>query len=876
MNELDELNEWLNKNGLNFKPVLNGQVNRFTPEGAGDERGWYVGSCVIIKGERIYSLTVSSWNSDEKLYFRSGGFSNGDLSEYREQIEKRSKDVEKEKERKHEEAAKLAAQLWASAKELGEKSFPYLERKQIRRCEGLRIHEGKLVIPMVGSSSERLTGLQFISEDGTKKFLPGTRKKGSFFAIHKGASPTIYVTEGYATGFSVSEALRSTVYIAFDAGNLRAVAEAIRTMHTGINIVVCADNDCWREDGKNIGIEKAKEAAGNVDGLVVIPYFPVGFDVTAKPTDWNDVHCIYGIEEVKRQIDEQIKNQTKEDNKTGTGTNRESVSGIGNGEEGGTRTSEYDVVEKHGLGEPRGGEESGEADKEKEVEECGGLARWVVKQELENIIKSKNFDKKEKKAAMDFLKRIFFTGKTPIQLAKKMITHWGFAQKDKTPLLKYYRNEFYRYKGTAYQKLDDEWLTDRINRYLIWDDWKELAGTDHVNKIFNILKIKPHYVGSQIDLPATNHSDDWMGDWESARNIIPLKSHLFDAKSEKTIDRSPRYFFNYELPFDYDPTAQCPVYDKICTDIFSSPEDILIWEEIMGVHIYNPFLIEKMFILFGQGANGKSLLTTVLRCLLGDKNVSSVPIDCFNASNFTFVETLGKLANIIPDMKDVSQIDEGAIKAFVSREEMHFNRKNKPSVRARPTAFLTACTNVLPKFSDKSDGQWRRILLLEFKKQIKQEDQRPEYRDPEFWSKSRELPGIFNKALAGAKRVEKRGYILETEDSRSAVEEYRQELNHTADFARECLEFGSFRTPSHPFFKAYEKMVVQNRGRVCGSKTFWNQLKIEIERMGHKVELTKKNERKDAYTGKFVLGAKLNEYGESLSAEDASDRSSRY
>jgi len=311
----DEVVEWLRSNGLNFDPVLNGKVQRYVPEGRKDARGWYVGAATIVKGNMIYSITVGDWETDKHIYFRTGGFSNGDLDEYKKTVKERSKEVENEKERMHEDAAKKAAEIWEKSSAAGESE--YLKNKKIDGVEtGIRFHEGKIVVPLRDSSGA-LTGLQFISKDGEKRFLPGTKKKGCFFVIPNRGCMDRYVCEGFATAVSVSLATKAEVYVAFDAGNLKSVAGAIRDKSKSENedahrIIIAADNDQGREHGKNIGVEKATEAAAWVNGKVVIPFFQEQFETGKNPSDWNDIHCIYGIEEVGRQIEEQTKNIGKE------------------------------------------------------------------------------------------------------------------------------------------------------------------------------------------------------------------------------------------------------------------------------------------------------------------------------------------------------------------------------------------------------------------------------------------------------------------------------------------------------------------------------------------------------------------------------------
>ncbi len=83
----------------------------------------------------------------------------------------------------------------------------------------------------------------------------------------------------------------------FDAGNLSPVAVNIRNNYPNVEIIICADNDDFKD--RNTGIEEAKKAGNAIGAYVVYPKFK---DLTAKPTDFNDLHCREGLDVVREHI----------------------------------------------------------------------------------------------------------------------------------------------------------------------------------------------------------------------------------------------------------------------------------------------------------------------------------------------------------------------------------------------------------------------------------------------------------------------------------------------------------------------------------------------------------------------------------------------
>ncbi|MCL2017281.1 MAG: toprim domain-containing protein [Alphaproteobacteria bacterium] len=172
----------------------------------------------------------------------------------------------------------------------------YLARKQIQPHDArYQAERDALKIPLYDTDG-KLWNLQTITAVGEKRFLPGARKKGLFFQF--GETETfglVIICEGWATGASLHEATQLPVFVAFDAGNIAPVAESLVKKYPKHRIIIAADND-W-EKIPNTGRETAIRVARQFGLSVIIPY------ITAPgASDWNDLHCAYGLDEVRRQF----------------------------------------------------------------------------------------------------------------------------------------------------------------------------------------------------------------------------------------------------------------------------------------------------------------------------------------------------------------------------------------------------------------------------------------------------------------------------------------------------------------------------------------------------------------------------------------------
>jgi phage/plasmid primase-like uncharacterized protein len=176
-------------------------------------------------------------------------------------------------------------------------NHPYLIKKQIRGLYCGQI-ENKLVIPVYGQSG-KIQSIQYIYPDGKKLFHKGTSALNGFILLGENIDNVLRICEGWATGCSIYDAVSPCVAVAFNCSNLKNVAQLFRSAHPKLRIIICADNDQYSPT--NVGLDAAKYCAKNFSTEVFYPDFS-GCDISSKPTDFNDLLCLKGIEEVERQL----------------------------------------------------------------------------------------------------------------------------------------------------------------------------------------------------------------------------------------------------------------------------------------------------------------------------------------------------------------------------------------------------------------------------------------------------------------------------------------------------------------------------------------------------------------------------------------------
>ncbi|MEA4837161.1 MAG: toprim domain-containing protein [Rhodospirillaceae bacterium] len=193
-----------------------------------------------------------------------------------------------------EAAAKKAYGVWENLHRAATpENCPYLAEKGVKG-HGVKVDkDGHLVVP-ARDADGKLWTIQIVHEDG-KRYIKESQKAGSFHVIEPsgrgslaatGNGP-IVIAEGYATAATIHEATGMPAVVAFDSGNLKPVAEAIRAANPEREIIIVADNDHANIHG-NVGMKKGEEAAQAVGGVMVAPKLTVE-EKEKGLTDFNDL-----------------------------------------------------------------------------------------------------------------------------------------------------------------------------------------------------------------------------------------------------------------------------------------------------------------------------------------------------------------------------------------------------------------------------------------------------------------------------------------------------------------------------------------------------------------------------------------------------------
>jgi putative DNA primase/helicase len=268
---------------------------------------------------------------------------------------------------------------------------------------------------------------------------------------------------------------------------------------------------------------------------------------------------------------------------------------------------------------------------------------------------------------------------------------------------------------------------------------------------------------------------------QNGKVLINLQNGTFEISKDAQILREFRAkdFLTYQLPFEYDESAICPMFQKYLDEVLPEQELQNIVAEFFGYVFTKNLKMEKALLLYGFGANGKSVIFDIMNALLGEENISN-----FSLSNLLEEHNRAliayKLLNYGSEINATKTRDE--FKNLVSTEPIQARLKYGNSFTMRNYAKLAFNCNELPKDFDHSNAYFRRLLIIPFRVTIPENEQ-----DKMLANKiiENELAGVFNWIIAGLKRLLNTEKFTESKIVKDTLEAYKQESDSVACFVAE-------------------------------------------------------------------------------------------
>lgn len=319
--------------------------------------------------------------------------------------------------------------------------------------------------------------------------------------------------------------------------------------------------------------------------------------------------------------------------------------------------------------------------------------------------------------------------------------------------IKYYGKSMYFFDGRGYSTGDDLIKAKMIEiiPYL---------KSNNVKEVFENMKLKV------LSRPEELNTE-----------YINVENGLLNVNTLELIPHTPSVFNINKLTVNYNPDATSGAIDKLLSSITCNRQNYInLLCQMMGYILTPDCRYQKSFILVGNGSNGKSMFLETIRRLIGDENCSSLALEDLS-DKFRTAEIVGKMLNIGDDSGHSLLENTAIFKKLVTGDSMTLERKGQQPFKFANTAKMIFAANTLPPTTDKSDGFFRRCVIIPFENTFRPTDD--DY-DPALLYKVTTPDAksyLLNLALSGLQKLRDNQYFDETDDSKMLLKQYVENNN---------------------------------------------------------------------------------------------------
>lgn len=206
---------------------------------------------------------------------------------------------------------------------------------------------------------------------------------------------------------------------------------------------------------------------------------------------------------------------------------------------------------------------------------------------------------------------------------------------------------------------------------------------------------------------------------EFKKTWIQFKNKIYDYQTGEIFNAEPVYFNTNPIPFDIGNETATPIIDKLFTD-WVGADEVITLKEVCAFCLVQDYFLHRIVCLTGSGCNGKGVFLRFIQKLLGNGNCTSTELDLLIKNTFGTSSLYKKLVCIMGETDFGVLSSTGRIKALSGNDLIQAQFKGKNSFDFYSYAKLLIATNTIPATTDKTDGFYRRWLIVDFPNKFKE------------------------------------------------------------------------------------------------------------------------------------------------------------
>ncbi len=348
----------------------------------------------------------------------------------------------------------------------------------------------------------------------------------------------------------------------------------------------------------------------------------------------------------------------------------------------------------------------------------------------------------------------------------------------------------------------------------------EFSTSQRVNAICNLLKTRALRTDVVFDKQPV---------WNFINGTLELDTGVFR-------DHNPGDYCSVQATYPYNPEATHDSWTRFIDDVTGDdPKSAELLQFIPAYALFQDCCLERLFVLSGNGGNGKSKYLEVLRLLFGEKNTSHLQPRAL-LDKFQVIQLRESIINIAGEIRSDLRDVEERMKAIASGEPVSGCYKGEQFVTFTPRTKMVFATNSQLSSDDTSEGLARRLILVHFKMSFVDY---PDHNDPcqrrkdvhiiDKLTEELNSGGIFNWVYSGYKLLKTVGYFTETNDQAELIQDFKRSSNPVLLFFEDMD-----RKPevlNSELYSSYRQWCVENGYTAKTSTVFHREFKTVSNRV---------------------------------------------
>jgi P4 family phage/plasmid primase-like protien len=211
---------------------------------------------------------------------------------------------------------------------------------------------------------------------------------------------------------------------------------------------------------------------------------------------------------------------------------------------------------------------------------------------------------------------------------------------------------------------------------------------------------------------------------EAPKSWIQFKDTIVDLEKGTKLNASPDYFFTNPLPYKLGESDSTPTIDKffkewVCCEGVQDETYIETLYEIVAYCCCQEQFLQMIIALTGSGSNGKGTFLNLISKFLGLSNVCASNLRTLATKQFEASALYKKLVCFFGEVDSNDLTNTNLIKSLTGEDLIRFEFKGKTPFTDHSSTTPIIASNSLPRTPDKSNGFYRRWLIVDFPNQFK-------------------------------------------------------------------------------------------------------------------------------------------------------------